>query len=188
VRRARSLLNSVRNPHIQKARKLRKRAMRERAGAFLVEGTNGIAEALAVGRGPDLLFVNEPPPDSVLPLLEQARAARVAIHHVTPAVMAAMSGTETPPRILGIVPFVDREPQRLLEGPAQLFVVLDQLRDPGNLGTILRTAWAAGVDGVCVGAGSVDVYNPKVVRASAGAITAMALAVCHDAHGLQHQL
>lgn len=144
--------------------------MRERAGSFLVEGSNGVTEALAVGRAPDPLFVSEPTPAALLPLVERARAARVAIHGVTPAVMAALSGTETPPGLLGVVPFVDRDPQRLLDGPARLLVVLDQLRDPGNLGTILRTAWAAGVDGVFLGEGCVDVYNPKVVRASAGAI------------------
>ncbi|GAC1367782.1 MAG: RNA methyltransferase [Actinomycetota bacterium] len=144
--------------------------MRDRAHQFLVEGTNGIEEALAVGRRPELLFVTEPAPPSVAPLLQLAKGARVPVHFVTPAVMESISGTQTPPGAVAIVAFVDREPSALLAGPSQLLVVVSQVRDPGNLGTILRSAWAAGVDGVFLTEGTVDVYNPKVVRASAGAI------------------
>lgn len=150
--------------------------MRDRAHEFLVEGTNGIEEAFAVGRRPELLLVTDPTPPAVTRVLALAKEARVPVQFVTPDVMGAVSGAETPPGAVAIVPFLETDPLRLLDGPAQLLVVLAEVRDPGNLGTILRTAWAAGADGAFLSEGTVDVYNPKVVRASAGAVLRLPVA------------
>jgi len=169
------VISSVHNPLVLRARKLQKRSGRARAGEFLVEGANGIGEALATGRGLSVVFVLpafvSPAPDGPAgDLAEGAAAAGVPVYEVTEAVMAALSGTEQPPGAVAIAPFVDVSPAQVLGAGGDLFVVLDRVRDPGNLGTVLRAAWAAGAAGVFLSGETVDVYNPKVVRASAGAL------------------
>jgi TrmH family RNA methyltransferase len=82
---------------------------------------------------------------------------------VSEAVMAACADTQTPQGVLAVVPFVELPPQ------PGLILVLDRVRDPGNLGTILRSAEAAGTGQVLLAPGTVDVYNPKVVRGAMGA-------------------
>jgi len=155
--------------------------MRDRAREFLVEGTNGIEGALESGRRLEVLFVSRPtgatPPGATSQgegqfdgLVETARAARVPTFEVSPEVMQAISDADTPPGAVAIAPFVDVDPAQLLDSGSDLLVVLAEVRDPGNLGTILRTARAAGAGGVFLTKGTVDVYNPKVVRASAGAL------------------
>jgi TrmH family RNA methyltransferase len=84
--------------------------------------------------------------------------------------MHAISDADTPPGLVAITSFVDVDPLQLLESGSDLLVVVAEVRDPGNLGTILRTARAAGAGGVFLTKGTVDIYNPKVVRASAGAL------------------
>lgn len=168
------MISSVHNPLVERARKLRKRAMRARTRQFLVEGANGIGEALASGSVPEMLFLAEAPGaslgGSLAGVAVAAEAARVPIYTVSPAVMAVISEAETPPGAVAVVSFVDWATERLLARPADLLVVLAGIQDPGNLGTILRTARAAGAGGVLLGEGTVDLYNPKVVRASAGSI------------------
>ena len=170
------MISSVSNPLVQRARKLRKPALRARAREFLVEGANGIAEALAAGVRLELLLITEPPPESMAGLVEAARTARIPVQPVSPSVMEAISGTETPPGAVAIAPFVDQDLDSLLGRCPDLVVVLAQVRDPGNLGTILRTAQAAGAGAVVLTEGTVDVYNPKVVRATAGAIFRLSFA------------
>lgn len=88
--------------------------------------------------------------------------------------MESLSPTKTPPGILALCRFVDIDGSGLLD--CTLSVVGVELNDPGNAGTIIRSAVAAGAEGVCLGRGSVDIYNPKVVRASAGALFGLRLA------------
>jgi TrmH family RNA methyltransferase len=167
--------------------------MRDRSREFLVEGANGIEEALESGNRLEVLFVSGPTGmasrgtasqgsasqggESQLDgLVEKARAARVQTFEVSPEVMRAISDADTPPGAVAIAPFVDIDPLRLLDSGSDLLVVLAEVRDPGNLGTILRTARAAGAGGIFLSKGTVDVYNPKVVRASAGALFHVAVA------------
>lgn len=170
------MISSVRNPLILRARRLQKRSGRARAGEFLVEGPNGIGEALAAGRPLSALFVSgfvSPGSESDTRVRDVAAAAAAAgapVYPVSGAVMAALSGTEHPPGAVAIAPFVDLPASSLLDAGGDLFVVLDRVRDPGNLGTVLRAAWAAGAAGVFLSGSTVDLYNPKVVRASAGAL------------------
>jgi RNA methyltransferase, TrmH family len=84
--------------------------------------------------------------------------------------MASISDATTPQGIVAVAGFVDEDPESLLDRAADLSVVLADVRDPGNVGTILRSAWAVGAGAVYAGAGTADVYNPKVVRATAGAL------------------
>jgi len=89
---------------------------------------------------------------------------------VSEEVMRAISDTQTPPGLLAVVPISEKPPK---EG---LLLIVDRLRDPGNLGTILRSAWAAGVGQLVTTKGTVDIYSPKVVRGAMGAHFHLSLA------------
>src|SRR5205823_1821207 len=102
------------------------------------------------------------------PTVDRAREAAVPVFELEPGVMERVADTVTPQSVVGVVGFVDVALDAVL--PATLVVVCVDIRDPGNLGTVLRSAEGAGAGGVVCCDGSVDLYNPKVVRASAGAL------------------
>ncbi len=140
------------------------RRFRWREQAFVVEGTRWLAELADFGHPVKLVFFTEDWVD--LPdhadILQQFA---VPVQAVSPEVMAAMSDTETPAGVLAVVGMTPRP----LPARPSLLLILDGVQNPGNLGTMLRTAAAAGVDGVLLGPGCVDPYNPKVLRGSMGA-------------------
>lgn len=130
-----------------------------------VEGAKVLSEALDAGVGIESVFVAPGINDAVV---DRAFAAGARVHRLSPGVLERVAGTVTPQGILAVVPYVD-VPLSALEGATLVLVCVD-VRDPGNLGTILRTAEAAGAGGVVCCEGSVDVFNPKTVRASAGSL------------------
>ena len=144
------------NPQIQRLRRLLgRRSARLEEAAFVVEGATLIGEAVAAGWSIEAEFV-----------APGGRAASGAtVHHLATGVLERVASTERPQPNLAIVAMPD--PGEL---GGDLVVVADQLGDPGNLGTVLRSAEAAGADAVVLTPGTVDPYNPKVVRASAGAL------------------
>jgi TrmH family RNA methyltransferase len=158
------VLTSARNPKIVAAVRLKKRALREADRRFLIEGAQGVAEALAEDGRLLALFVQ----DDLDPLAIRARHAGVTVDHVTDRVMERLTSTVTPQGVVGIAPFVDVTLDAL--DPPGPVVLLHEVRDPGNAGTILRSADAADAAGVVFAGSSVDAYNPKCVRASAGSI------------------
>ncbi|MEX2422030.1 MAG: TrmH family RNA methyltransferase, partial [Actinomycetota bacterium] len=159
------VITSVRNPRVAAAIRLQKRAFRERDGSFLVEGAQPVSEALARPGGLTCLFCTDPSH----PLVERASAAGVTTVEVGQEVMSRLTGTVTPQGLVGTAPFIDVE-LAALPTPPGCVALLHAVRDPGNAGTILRSADAAGADGVVFSAGSVDLYNAKTVRASAGSM------------------
>ncbi len=163
------MITSLRNPHIQAARKLVKRAVRDAHREFLVEGANGVGQALESGAPLTVLFLTGPG-DPFPEHSRQAKARGVMVLVVSEEVMRAISSTTTPAGIVAVSRFVDRDPVALLKEPPSLAVVLAGVRDPGNAGTIIRSCAAAGADAVFLGEATVDIYNPKFVRATAGAI------------------
>lgn len=163
------MITSPRNQHIQRVRKLVKKGVRDSSGEFLVEGLTGVREALARGRVRSV-FVESPVPPAFEDILETASAKRITTWEISDQVMRLISRTETPPGVLAIARHIDIPPDKLLHSGFDLAVMLAQVRDPGNVGTILRTAWAAGAQAAFLGEGTSDLYNPKVVRAAAGAV------------------
>ena len=99
-----------------------------------------------------------------------------------------ISDTKTPQGILALVRFYEHTPEELLLVQNGLLVVLENLQDPGNAGTILRSAEAAGVSGVIFSADSVDPYNSKVIRATMGSFFRVPFAVCDDVSRLAIQI
>lgn len=142
-----------------------RRSARAAERAFVAEGAKVVSEALAAGVEVESVFVTPDAPDDVLDL---AASADTRVHVLAPGVMERVADTVTPQPILAVVPYVDVPLDDLRH--ATFLVVLVDVRDPGNAGTVLRSAEAAGADGVICCDGSVDVYNPKTVRASAGTL------------------
>jgi TrmH family RNA methyltransferase len=158
------VLTSAKNQKIVAAVRLKKRSLREEGHRFLVEGAQAVAEALAEDGRLLSLFVS----DELDPLAVRAKQAGVPVEQVSERVMERLTSTVTPQGVVGIAPFVDVGIDELTSPGA--VAVLHEVRDPGNAGTILRSADAAGAAGVVFAGSSVDAYNPKGVRASAGSI------------------
>jgi TrmH family RNA methyltransferase len=158
---------SLNNPRLKSVRRLKERRERERSGRFLAEGEDLIAAAEVAGR----------------PALEGYRTAgsalgREGFHDVEPAVLQAVSTLGSGTRVIGVYEQSWSTPV----GP--LCVYLHGVRDPGNVGTVLRGAQAFGADCVALGPGCADPHSPKAVRASMGAIFAVRLARVSDLHEL----
>lgn len=160
----------IRSPRVKAARQLGKKAFRERGRLFLAEGPQAVREALRQLGVLTELFVTGPGADRHPDLVVQAISQGAPVHEVSGEVMADLAQTITPQGLLGVCRFVDVPLESMLTGAPRLVAVLANVRDPGNAGTVLRTADAAGADGVIFAAASVDPYNSKCVRSSAGSL------------------
>ena len=160
------MITSTKNDTIKQLKSLQTRSKtRREAGAFIVEGVRLAAEALNSGWQIQLCLYSSELTGRGLALVEELREAGTEVIEAAPHVVDAASDTQTPQ---GILLKLALTPLPLPENPT-LVVVLDQLRDPGNVGTLLRTAAAAGVDAVLLTAGSADPFSPKVIRSAMGA-------------------
>lgn len=158
------MITSAANEKIRHARSLlQQRKARERHRQFVIEGARLIAEAERAGLVPALLFCTAA---FLASAAGQHWAALwpAAVEPVADRVLAALAATVTPQGVLAVVPQPAPAPAK-----RELLLILDGVRDPGNLGTLLRAALAAGVDEVLTSEGSADPYNPKAVRAAMGA-------------------
>jgi RNA methyltransferase, TrmH family len=163
-------LTSTRSPRVNAARRLVKRAFRDRDGRFLAEGPQACREAAAVPGVLIELYVTVEAAERHADILESAAAAGAEVVHASGEVVASLSGTVTPQGMVGVCARVESSLDDLLATRPTLVAVLAHARDPGNVGTVIRCADAAGVAGVVVTEASVDPYNPKAVRASAGSL------------------
>jgi TrmH family RNA methyltransferase len=170
-------LTSIRSPRVKAARQLGKRALRLRARSFLAEGPQAVGEALARGGVVSQLFVTTTARARHLELAERAARQGVHVQAVSGEVMAELAQTITPQGVLAVCRYVDVPLARLAGDAPWLVVILANVRDPGNAGTVLRTADAAGADGVIFSDASVDPYNSKCVRATAGSLFHLPLVV-----------
>jgi TrmH family RNA methyltransferase len=160
----------IRSPRVKAARQLGKKAFRERGRSFLAEGPQAVREALAQPGVLTELFVTGPGAGRHPDLVARAASLGVAVHEVGGEVMAELAQTITPQGLLGVCRFVDVPLTAVTGAGTKLVAVLANVRDPGNAGTVLRTADAAGAGGVIFAAASVDPYNSKCVRSSAGSL------------------
>jgi TrmH family RNA methyltransferase len=162
------VITSTKNRAVAAAARLKKRGIREQRGLFLVEGAQAAAEALAAG-SLETLYTIADAGGRVPEVVRAAGEAGIPVTEVSDRVMAHLTSTVTPQGLVGEARFVDVPLERVPVGEG-VVPVLCSVRDPGNAGTILRSADAAGAAGVVFTAGSVDVYNGKTVRASAGSL------------------
>lgn len=170
------MVTSVSNEKVKHIVRLQKKASaRQEENCFLVEGVK-MAQELPLERLV-LAYVSEsfaarPEQES---LCRRLQAETVADH-----VLAAMSDTRTPQGILAVVRRRELAPETVWQGENPLLLVLERLQDPGNLGTILRTAEGAGVTGVILSNDCVDLYNPKVIRSTMGSVYRLPVAYAAD--------
>jgi TrmH family RNA methyltransferase len=163
-------ISDPRHPRIAEARKLARRSARRKTGRFLIEGPQAIREAAKEPGRLVELFHTSDAAAQLAELMDSVESGGVRRTLVTDAVLRSLAETVTPQGVLGIGQTVSVEVSTLLERRPRLLTVLAYARDPGNVGTVIRCADAAGSDGVVVGAESVDVHNGKCVRASAGSL------------------
>ena len=158
------------SPRLKAARRLNKRAFRQHERAFLAEGPQAVAEAFHCGAQITDLFVTVPARSRHADLITSAEGAGVPVHVVSGEVMEELAQTVTPQGLLAVCGFVDVPLDAVTRPAPALVAMLANVRDPGNAGTVLRTADAAGAQAVVFADASVDPYNGKCVRASAGSL------------------
>ncbi|WP_328324872.1 MULTISPECIES: TrmH family RNA methyltransferase [unclassified Streptomyces] len=165
-------LISPRSPRVAAAKRLARRNFRTKERRFIAEGPQAVREAVQhrVGGEPTLveLFTTVEAAERYAPIVAAARDAGARIHLAGDDVLAELSQTITPQGLVGVCRFLDSPFEEILAARPRLVAVLAHVRDPGNAGTVLRCADAAGADAVVLTDASVDLYNPKSVRASVG--------------------
>ncbi|HVQ18255.1 MAG TPA: RNA methyltransferase [Actinomycetes bacterium] len=167
--------------------------MRHEQRQFLVEGAQAIGEALAEMRAAASpvpgqagnvvvreLFVSAEAAAHHQDLVSAAQELLVPVRMSAEEVFAALSDTVTPQGMVAVCDFLDQPLSDILDRAPQLVVLLAEVRDPGNAGSVIRAADAAGADAVVFSTGSVDPYNSKVVRASVGGLFHLAIAADVD--------
>jgi len=162
-------ITSTRSPRVVAARRLATRAFRAKQGLFLAEGPQAVREAIAYASITEL-YVNRAAEERYGDLLASAAAAGASVLPTTDEVVASLSDTVQPQGMVAVCRFLDQPLEQVLAARPRLIALLAQIRDPGNVGSVIRAADAAGADAVLVSDESVDVYNPKAVRATAGSL------------------
>lgn len=162
-------ITSLKNPKVTAWKALKDRKGRRESGCFLVEGRKMVEEALASAFDVETVLVQEG--------MELPDGLTMPVYELPAHVLAAVCDTKTPQGIAAVV--------RMKEQSAlgKHIVVLDGVQDPGNVGTIIRTADAAGLDGVLLSNQCADVFSPKVLRATMGSIFRMNLRTTDDLPG-----
>ena len=165
------MIDSPRSAAVKRVAGLKQKRARSETGLALLEGPQVVREVLA--HRPELVTELYLTPDAFQrheALAGAAQEAGITFELASEAALAAMADTQTPQ---GVVAVARQSPVRLrdaVDRDSRLVVVLDEVRDPGNAGTIIRAADAAGADAVILTGTSVDPYNPKVVRATTGSL------------------
>lgn len=153
-----TLITSTQNEQIKRIKQLHKRKGRTQTGMFIIEGLHLIEEAHLSKWGIHTVVLRE---DVEAPVYLEEKN----IVHVSEQVFASIAQTNSPQGILAVVAMKE---DKLT--PSSLTLIIDAVQDPGNIGTMIRSADAAGFTSVIVGFGSADVYNDKVIRATQGSI------------------
>ncbi|MEU8262721.1 RNA methyltransferase [Micromonospora sp. NPDC048999] len=159
-----------RTPRVVAARRLHRRRDRDATGRFLAEGPQAVREALARAGTVVELFGTPAALDRYADLAARAAGADVPVSEVTDEALAALAETVAPQGLVAVCRHLDVPLEKALARGPRLVAVLAEIRDPGNAGTVLRTADAAGAGAVIFAGDAVDPYNGKCVRASAGSL------------------
>ncbi|KWT57361.1 RNA methyltransferase [Streptomyces albus subsp. albus] len=174
-------LISPRSARVAAARRLARRNFRGKERRFIAEGPQAVREAVAHRFAGERtlveLFATPEAAERHADIVGAVRAAGVPVHYAADATIAELSQTVTPQGLVGVCRFLDSPFEEILAARPKLVAVLANVRDPGNAGTVLRCADAAGADAVVLTDASVDLYNPKSVRASVGSLFHLPVAV-----------
>ena len=160
------MITSSHNSRIQTVRALLNRhSERKKQAAFVIEGVRLVEEAVNAGSIPQLILYSSSLSERGQAVLSALAANDCPIEEVEESLLRSLSDTETPQGILVVLPLLHKQ----LPPAWDFLVIADNLRDPGNLGTLLRTTAASGADGLIVTPGTTDPFAPKVVRSGMGA-------------------
>lgn len=165
------------NPLVKLARGLREKKQRRAEGLFLAEGLRILTEAREAGVLPEILFFSDSGHKLVAALIEAVEAAGGEAIETTPDILHKISGKENPQTVIGVYRQFDTSLDRIDRDGAPLWIVAQALRDPGNLGTILRTGDAVGAGGLILVDDCVDPFSVEAVRASMGALFTQNMAI-----------
>ncbi|MFJ4037934.1 TrmH family RNA methyltransferase [Microbacterium sp. NPDC090007] len=172
------MLENPRSPRVRAVAKLGRRAARQETGLFLLEGPQAAREALAWAPETVLeVYATPTAMDKHTDVRDAVERAGVDLQYTTEAVLDAMADTVTPQGIVAVARQAPTALKDILAERPRLIAICEEVRDPGNLGTIIRAADAAGADAVILTGRTVDPYNPKVVRSSTGSLFHVPVAV-----------
>jgi RNA methyltransferase, TrmH family len=157
------MIDSLQNPSVKKWKKLHTKKEREKTNSFLVEGFHLVEEALKSDAEITTIIVEQ---ETNLP--HTLDLSNVSMTYVSNQVMKTISETETPQGIIAVCK--KQKTADISSGRGQKWLLLDRIQDPGNVGTMIRTADAAGLDGVLLSPGCADIYNAKTIRATQGSL------------------
>lgn len=160
------ILTSIQNPLVKQARKLHRAKERQKQDLLLLEGTNLVEAAFKVDYKLDIIFYTDRWRENHPSLSLEIADKGLELQLVSAEVLNAIATTVNPDGVVAIAPRQTK--QEPIVAQTHLGIALERLQDPGNLGTIIRSAVATGVDSLWLGTDSVDINNPKVLRASVG--------------------
>ncbi|PPF87583.1 RNA methyltransferase [Subtercola sp. Z020] len=172
------MLDNPRSPRVRAVAKLAKKGARSETGLFLLEGPQAVAEALLFS--PQLvveLYATPTALERYTDIAATATDAGVDVEFVSEHVLEVMSDTVTPQGFIAVCHQFPTAIKDIFAAGPKLIAILEEVRDPGNAGTIIRAADAAGADAVILTGRSVDLYNPKVVRSTTGSLFHLPVAV-----------
>jgi len=172
------MIDNPRSPRVRAVAKLAKREARSETGLFLLEGPQAVSEALTFR--PELvvdLFATPTALERYPNISQAALSADIEVEFVTEQVLDTMADTVTPQGVIAVCRQFPTSVKDILGAGPRLIAILEEVRDPGNAGTIIRAADAAGADAVIFTGRSVDLYNPKVVRATTGSLFHLPVAI-----------
>ena len=175
------MIENPRSPRVRRIAKLAKKSERQETGAFLLEGPQSLREALTYR--PELLLEVYGTPTAMerhRDLAQLVEQHGVPFEYITEEVLDQMADTVTPQGVIAVCRMFPVSAKELFAGEPKLIVVLEEVRDPGNAGTIIRAADAAGADGVILTGRSIDPYNPKVVRSTTGSLFHLPVAIAPE--------
>ncbi|MBS7668904.1 TrmH family RNA methyltransferase [Croceicoccus gelatinilyticus] len=172
------LITGLSNPTIKYLRSLRDKKHRRREGRFLAEGLRLLTDARETGHLPEMLVMAEgrDPHPLLDTLIEAVEAANGDVIEVSEAALSKITGKDNPQAVCGVFAEFDTGLERIDRSSAPLILVAQAMRDPGNLGTMLRTADAVGAGGLILVDDCADPFSVEAVRASMGAVFTVPLA------------
>ena len=154
------------NNLFKETRKLKERKNRNKSSKYIIEGFRLVQEAFKAGLDIDYLIVTSDGREKINSYLEEYISDKIKIYEMTNALFNELISTEKPQGIVAVV-HMNEKP---LELDGSFYLLCDKVQDPGNLGTIIRTAHAVKADGIILTKGTVDIYNEKTIRSTMGSL------------------
>ena len=173
-------ISSKDNERVKYTKSLLKSKNRQKESKYIIEGYRILTLAIECEADLDYVFINETFEEkkehkNFLNILEEKN---IKVFRTTNKIFKELVDTENTQGILGVIKFKERKIEHNIKCDDKFVLILDRIQDPGNMGTIIRTADAAGVDAIIALKGCVDIYNPKVIRSTMGSIFDMNIIHC----------